>query len=64
MEYYAILTVITVLIALLAWALYSRTRDLGTVIGTAAMYYWSLFGAWYVVLDKTGGESGKHYHYL
>ena len=23
-----------------------------------------LFGAWYIVIDKTGGFSGKHYGYL
>jgi len=28
------------------------------------LYYWSLFGAWYLVIDKTGGFSGKSYHYL
>ncbi len=30
----------------------------------AALYYWTLFGAWYIVIDKTGGFSGKNYHYL
>lgn len=64
MEYYALLTSVTTIIAALAVVLYLRTRDLGIVIGTAAMYYWSLFGAWYIVLDKTGGSSGKHYKYL
>jgi hypothetical protein len=64
MEYYALLTTVTVIIAVLALALYRRSRDLGTVVGTAALYYWSLFGAWYIVMDKTGGSSGKFYHYL
>jgi hypothetical protein len=64
MEYYALLTTVTVIIAVLAFVLYRRSRDLGTVVGTAALYYWSLFGAWYLVLDKTGGASGKFYHYL
>ncbi len=64
MEYFALLGTATAIIAVLAWAIYRRTRDVGTVIGTGALYYWSLFGAWSVVVDKTGGFSGKHYSYL
>ena len=64
MPYYTALTTATVIIAVLAFAVYRRSRDLGTLVGTAALYYWSLYGAWYVVLDKRGGFSGKSYHYL
>jgi hypothetical protein len=64
MEFFALLTAATVIIAVLALALYLRTRELGTLIGSAALYYWSLYGAWYIVIDKTGGASGKHYNYL
>ena len=34
------------------------------LVGIAALYYWSLYGAWYIVIDKTGGFSGKNYQYL
>jgi hypothetical protein len=64
MEFYALLIEATLIIALLGLALYRRSRDAGTLVGTAALYYWSLFGAWYLVIDKTGGFSGKHYQYL
>jgi hypothetical protein len=64
MEYYALLTTVTIIIAILAFAVYRRSRDLGTLAGTAALYYWSLFGAWYIVIDKSGGSSGKFYQYL
>ncbi|MEP7354628.1 MAG: hypothetical protein ABI824_15480 [Acidobacteriota bacterium] len=64
MEFYALLTAATLVIALLAVAVFRQTRDIGTLLGTAALYYWSLFGAWYIVIDKTGGFSGKHYQYL
>jgi len=64
MEYFALLATATLVIAVLAWAVYQKTRDLGTVIGAGALYYWSLFGAWSLVIDKTGGFSGKHYYYL
>ena len=33
-------------------------------MGAGALYYWTLYGAWYIVIDKTGGFSGKNYHYL
>ncbi len=64
MEYFALLTAATVIIAVLALALYRRRRDAGVLVGTVALYYWSLFGAWFIVIDKTGGFSGKSYHYL
>ncbi len=58
------LTAATAVIAALALALYRRRRDLGVLAGTAGLYYWSLLGAWSIVIDKTGGFSGKHYYYL
>lgn len=64
MEYFAVLTVATVVIAALAFALFRKRRDYGVLVGIAALYYWSLYGAWFLVIDKTGGSSGKNYHYL
>lgn len=64
MNYFALLTVSTAVIAVLALTLYRKRRDVGVLVGTAALYYWSLFGAWYVVIDKLGGFSGKNYYYL
>src|SRR5689334_13997788 len=64
MEYFALLTIATTVIAALAVAVYRQRRDAGTLVGIAALYYWSLFGAWYIVIDKTGGFSGKNYQYL
>ena len=64
MEYFALLAIATTVIVVLAVALYRKRRDAGTLVGIAALYYWSLFGAWYIVIDKTGGFSGKNYGYL
>src|SRR5271155_3527981 len=64
MEYFALLTLATVVIAALAFALYRKRRDYGVLVGVAALYYWSLYGAWYLVIDKTGGFSGMRYRYL
>ena len=64
MEYFAFLTAATAAIAFLALVLYQRHRDLGVLLATGALYYWSLYGAWFLVIDKLGGFSGKNYHYL
>jgi len=64
MEYFVLLTAATALIAILAIALYRRQRDLSVLLATSALYYWSLYGAWFVVIDKLGGFSGKNYYYL
>src|SRR5665213_794306 len=64
MEYFALLAIATLVIVGLAAALYRKRGDAGTLVGIAALYYWSLFGAWYIVIDKTGGFSGKNYGYL
>ena len=64
MEYFVLLTTATALIAILAIALYRRQRDVSVLVATGALYYWSLYGAWFVVIDKLGGFSGKNYHYL
>src|SRR5271163_2995337 len=64
MEFFALLAVATAVIAVLAFAIYRKRGDLGFLVGIGALYYWTLYGAWYIVIDKTGGFSGKNYHYL
>lgn len=64
MEHFVLLTVATVMIGLLALALCQMRWDAGLLVGVAALYYWSLYGAWYLIIDKTGGFSGQHYQYL
>jgi hypothetical protein len=64
MEFFVFLAAATVLIAVLGLVLYRRTGDMGVLVGVAALYYWSIYGAWFIVIDKTGGFSGKSYHYL
>lgn len=64
MEFFALLASATVMIAVLTLTLYRKRHDAGFLIGIGALYYWTLYGAWYIVIDKTGGFSGKNYHYL
>ena len=44
----------TVIIAVLTAALYRKRKDIGFLIGIGALYYWTLYGAWYIIVDKTG----------
>lgn len=64
MEFYLLLTTATGAIVLLAWLVWSRTHHLSFPLGIGLIYYWSLFGAWSIVQDRLGGESGKRYDYL
>jgi len=63
-EYYLILILSTVVIFFLAWAIYSKTRTIGYPLAIAFLYYWSLYGAWWIVYDRRGGWSGFSYGYL
>jgi hypothetical protein len=64
MEYYALLTVTTIVIGVLAAVLFRIRGDYSIVLGVIALYYWSLYGGWFVVFDKSGGESVQNYWYL
>ena len=64
MEFYIVLSSVTVVIAALAALLLMRTRHAGFPIGIGLFYYWSLYGAWSIVADRLGGDSGQRYDYL
>lgn len=64
MDHLAVLFSLTTIVIALTAALWRRTRDVSVVLGSGALYYWSLFGAWGLITDKLGGFSGKNYHYL
>lgn len=56
MDFYLLLTGVTIVILLLAGLVWSRTRHLSFPLGIGLIYYWSLFGAWSIVQDRLGGE--------
>ena len=64
MEYYLLLTLETTVIAALALLLWLRTGHVGFPVGIGLLYFWSLHGAWSIITDQLGGESGKRYSYL
>lgn len=63
MQYYAVLAVATAIIGVLALVLWRRTGSLAFPIGIALIYYWTLLGAWFIVKDLLGGNSGMRYQY-
>jgi hypothetical protein len=64
MSFYVLLSASTLIIASLAWAIWRKTKSVSFVIGIGFLYYWSLFGAWFLVTDKLGHDSGMHYYYV
>lgn len=64
MEFYFVLLLLTVVIAALAMLLWRHTRSPAIVMGIFFLYYWSLYGGWFLIQDLRGGDSGMHYQYL
>jgi hypothetical protein len=64
MEFYFVLGAATAAITALAALLFLKTRHIGFPVGFALLYYWSLYGAWSVFAERTGGDGGKGYDYL
>ena len=52
MEHLVVLTVGTALIAILALFLWIYTRQLSLLVGVFFLYFWSLYGAWFVIGDE------------
>jgi hypothetical protein len=63
MQFYAVLTVATVVIGLLTFAIWKKTGSVAFPIGVALLYYWTLLGAWFIVSDLLGGNTGMRYQY-
>ncbi len=64
MEFYLLLTLVTAIITVLAFVLWRKTGHVGFPLGIGLLYFWSLYGAWSIVTDQLGGDSGKRYDYL
>ena len=63
MQYYAVLAIATVIICFLTFVIWQKTRSLAFPIGVALLYYWTLLGAWMIVRDLLGGNTGMTYQY-
>ncbi|HXX44005.1 MAG TPA: hypothetical protein VEJ38_04710 [Candidatus Acidoferrales bacterium] len=64
MSYYAVLSVASVLILLGGIQIWRKTRTIAFPLGIAMLYYWSLFGGWFLTIDLRGGDTGMRYQYL
>ncbi len=66
MQYYAVLTFTTLVIAGLSLRLWRVTGSVSFPLGMALMYFWTLQGAWVLVRDKLHdgpATVGGEYHY-
>ncbi len=64
MSYYAVLAIATLLWFLLGAAIWFRTKSIAFVLGLGFIYYWTLWGGWFLIYDLRGGESGMQYSYF
>ncbi|MBI3502706.1 MAG: oligosaccharide repeat unit polymerase [Bacteroidetes bacterium] len=68
MDFYLLLTLSTIIIFLLGFFIFIRTKSLAFPIGILLLYFFSLYGAWFIVYDKMnlekGASFGLHYYYL
>ncbi len=63
MQFYVVLTAATGVIGLLTLAIWKKTGSVAFPIGIALLYYWTLLGAWFIVADSLGGNTGMRYQY-
>ena len=64
MEHIAVLTIATLLIALLSLLVWRKTKSVAFIIGFAFLYFWTLYGAWFTITDNLKEEKGEVYQYL
>jgi oligosaccharide repeat unit polymerase len=64
MIYYAVLGVASLLFLALGLTIWLKTRSIAFLIGLGFIYYWTLWGSWFIVYDLRGGNSGFQYDYL
>lgn len=68
MDFYLLLSLSSTIILLLGVLILIKTRSIAFPIGILLFYFFSLYGAWFLVYDKINLEEGAgfglHYYYL
>jgi len=64
MSFLITLGLFTLVYVVLAVVIWFRTRNLAFPVGLALIYYWTYYGAWFVVVDRLRGYSLLRYEYL
>lgn len=68
MQQLIILFIITALIFFLTIKVWKKTKDISFLIGIGFIYYWTLLGAWFFIIDELSGGAlkniGLHYYYI
>ena len=61
MKYILLLSLITVIISVLGYLIYKKTRNVAVILGFLLIYYWTFNGAWLFVFDALSGFKGKDF---
>ena len=64
LPYYIALICVTAIIVTLTYIMCKLSKNICPAIGMLFIYYWTFYGAWFIVSDLSGGDSGKRYFYL
>ncbi len=62
MEFYLTLGLGTLAVAVLAGLLWLRSGSPLVLAGLGLVYYWTLYGAWFILAEQHGAASPMHYH--
>ncbi len=64
MKFYLLLGAITLLYGSFAAVIWARTKNLAFPLGLGLLYYWTCYGAWFIVADQLRGHSYLRYEYF
>lgn len=64
MEHYGVLSTATLLIIILSLLVWRKTKSIAFLLGFLFLYFWSLYGAWFIIYDNLSGDQGERYQYL
>ncbi|HKE58231.1 MAG TPA: hypothetical protein VKB46_16075, partial [Pyrinomonadaceae bacterium] len=64
MEHLLVLSVATIVIGLLSFLVWRKTKSVAFMVGFLFLYFWSLYGAWFTITDDLRDEKGERYQYL
>jgi hypothetical protein len=64
MHFYLLLSISTIIIASIVFVLWGRTKNISFIFGFIFLYYWTLFGAWFIVGGKLGITAYMKFKYL
>jgi hypothetical protein len=59
MQFYLLLTIATLLILVLGILVFRKTHNIAFPFGIVFLYYWTLYGGWFIVRERMTGDPEK-----